>query len=172
MPKTKNQGKNKSRFEVRGGVLNEFEFARNEGEITKEERDPFAQQEEEQRLSDAEAGQPPQTEAERIEQMMADARREAERRLERPNQPTVSGAHPGKAKKSAKKRAGKASAKKRAGAKKSASKGAKKGAKKSSGKKRAGKAAKISGGAKKSRAKKTSGKKGASKSRKASARKR
>src|SRR5205085_9262122 len=137
MPKTKNQGKNKSRFEVRGGVLNEFEFARNEGEITKEERDPFAQQEEEQRLSDAEAGQPPQTEAERIEQMMADARREAERRLERPNQPTVSGAHPGKAKKSAKKRGGKASAKKRAGAKKSA-------AKKSSGKKGASKSRKAS----------------------------
>jgi hypothetical protein len=37
MPKTKNQAKNKSRFEVRGGVINEFEFALNEGAMTEEE---------------------------------------------------------------------------------------------------------------------------------------
>ncbi|HMF55431.1 MAG TPA: hypothetical protein VK619_03655 [Pyrinomonadaceae bacterium] len=170
MPKTKNQAKNRSRFEVRGGVLNEFEFARNEGEMTEEERDRLTRQEEEQRLSDAEAGEPPQTEAERIEQMMADARREAERRLARPNQPTVSGAHPGTAKKSAKKRGGKASTEKRAGAVTGASKGAKKGARESSGKK-AGKAAKKSGGAKKSAARKSSSKRSAGKSGKRSARK-
>jgi hypothetical protein len=47
MPKTKNQAKNKSRFEVRGGVINEFEFAQNEGAMTEEEHQRFLQQQDE-----------------------------------------------------------------------------------------------------------------------------
>ncbi len=163
MPKTKNQGKNKSRFEVRGGLLNEFEFALNEGEMTEEERDPFAYQEEEHRLDEAEAAQGPQTEAERIERMMEDARREAARRLERPNQPTVSGAHPARARKSAKK----------SGAGKGAKKGTKKASKRAASKRSAGKASKRPSSAKKGAARKSSGGKSAGrKSGKAVARKR
>jgi hypothetical protein len=50
MPKTKNQAKNKSHFEVRGGVINEFEFASNEGAMTEEEHQRFTRQEEERRV--------------------------------------------------------------------------------------------------------------------------
>jgi hypothetical protein len=56
MPKTKNQAKNKSRFEVRGGVINEFEFALNEGAMTEEEHQRFTRQEEERRAGSQAAG--------------------------------------------------------------------------------------------------------------------
>ena len=61
MPKDKNLSKHKSRFEVRGGVINEFDFHNNQGAMAVEERDRFARQEEEQRLREGEAeaaGQP------------------------------------------------------------------------------------------------------------------
>ena len=72
MPKTKNQAKNKSRFVVRGGVINEFEFALNEGAMTEEEHQRFLRQEEERRTGeDAPQSAAPQTEAERIQHRVA-----------------------------------------------------------------------------------------------------
>ena len=55
MPKDKNLGKHKSRFEVRGGVINEFDFHNNQGAMAAEEQDRFARQEDERRLREAEA---------------------------------------------------------------------------------------------------------------------
>lgn len=45
MPNTKNQAKNKGRFEARGGVINEFDFAANEGAMTEQEHRRFSSQE-------------------------------------------------------------------------------------------------------------------------------
>jgi hypothetical protein len=55
MPKDKNLGKHKSRFEVRGGVINEFDFHNNQGAMASEERERFARAEEERRLREGEA---------------------------------------------------------------------------------------------------------------------
>jgi hypothetical protein len=55
MPKDKNLAKHKSRFEVRGGVINEFDFHRNQGALAEEERDRFARQEDERRVREGEA---------------------------------------------------------------------------------------------------------------------
>ena len=135
MPKTKNQGKNKSRFEVRGGVPNEFEFAQNEGAMTEAEHERFTPPGDQSGFPEA-AGESPQERAGRVNQLMAEARDEAERRLRLPNAPTVSGAHPVKAKKAAQKsgkKSGQAGERTRATvAKKSAAKG---GAKTSAAKK-------------------------------------
>jgi hypothetical protein len=47
MAKEKNLGKLKSRFEARGGLVNEFDFHRNQEAIAEEERSRFARQSEE-----------------------------------------------------------------------------------------------------------------------------
>jgi hypothetical protein len=86
MAKDKNLGKLKSRFEVQGGIVNEFDFHRNQEALAEEERNRFARREDEQALREAEAGaehQQPQTEAERIAQMMIDAREKAEKNLKK-----------------------------------------------------------------------------------------
>ena len=89
MPKTKNQGKNKSRFEVRGGLLNEYEFALNEGAMAEEERNRLAQMEEERSLREADEGEPvvimsPQErEAARLREVMETAHEKAQRNIEK-----------------------------------------------------------------------------------------
>lgn len=152
MPKTKNQGKNKSRFEVRGGLLNEYEFSLNEGAMTEEERNRFALAEEERQLREGEDEgarlplSPQEREAARIREVMETAHEKAQRNIER-RERREAGSSRGGAKKS---RAGKAS---KAGAgKKTAGKGggkaqaSKKGAAgKGSGKKAAGKSTKKIG---------------------------
>jgi hypothetical protein len=81
MAKDKNLGKLKSRFEVRGGIIDEFNFHQNQGAMTEEERDRFARQEDETALREGEAAEQPQTEAERIAQLMAEAHEKAEKNL-------------------------------------------------------------------------------------------
>ena len=153
MAKDKNLAKLKSRFEVRGGIINEFDFHQNQGAMTEEERDRFARKEEEAALREGEAAQQPQTEAERIEQLMIDAHEKAEKNLRK------KGNQAGAKKSAGKKRAGGAkkgtgrkargTGKKAAATKKTAKPG-KRPAKKSGGKNTAGK-----GGSKKSAAKKS-----------------
>lgn len=144
MPKTKNQGKNKSRFEVRGGLLNEYEFALNEGAMTEEERNRLAQLEEERRLREGEEGvaamSPQEQEAARIREVMETAHQKAQRNIEKRERQAAGGDGKGARKGSAKK----------------ASKG---GAGKKAAGKKSGKAA-SKGGARKGAAKKTSTKKG------------
>src|SRR4051812_36392049 len=108
MPKDKNLAKHKSRFEVRGGVINEFDFHRNQGALAEEERDRFARQEEERRLREAEAeatAAGPQTEAERIQEVTAMAHEKVEQRREKEQ-----GAEARPARSSGAKKAGKAKA--------------------------------------------------------------
>jgi hypothetical protein len=144
MPKTKNQAKNKSRFEVRGGVINEFEFALNEGAMTEEEHQRFLRQEDERRTGeDAPAAATPQTEAERIQQLMSDVHEKVARKKQKQSGATA--ANKSRAVSAAK--AGKSSAKKgRAGSK-------------AAGAKKAG--ATVKSAAKKGAAKKSSARKGA-----------
>ena len=82
MPKTKNLGKLKDRFEVRGGIINEFDFHQGQREFAEEERNRLEQREEGQGGPPAGEGQP-QSEAERVAQLMEDARRKAEANLRR-----------------------------------------------------------------------------------------
>lgn len=160
MPKTKNLGKLKDRFEVRGGIINEFDFHQGQREFAEEERN---------RLEQREQGPPegegqPQSEAERIAQLMEDAHQKAEANLRRREK--REGKSPSKAAGAGKKRAARKSA--TGGAKKSAAK--RSAVKKSTAKKAAAKklsaprrgAAKKSGG-KKSAAGKSGTKKGGAK---------
>jgi hypothetical protein len=145
MPKTKNQGKNKSRFEVRGGVINEFEFALNEGAMTAEEHQLFLRQEDERRAGEGvPAEATPQTEAERIPQLTNEVREKVARKKQKQS---------GQA-------AAKSSAKKRGAGSKSV--GVKKaGASKSAAKKAGPKKAGAKGATKKGAAKKSAARKGA-----------
>lgn len=91
MPKTKNQGKNKSRFEIRGGVLNEYEFALNEGAMAEEERNRLAQMEEGRELREGEEGSslatsPQEREATRIREVMETSHEKAQRNIEKREQ--------------------------------------------------------------------------------------
>ena len=145
MAKDKNLAKLKSRFEVRGGLINEFDFHQNQGALAEEEKDRFARQEEEREVREGETEQhAPQSEAERIELMMAEAREKAEKNLRRKEKASKSNVAPragkkgggaGKTGKSAAKAAPRkgVAAKKRGSARKGAQEG---GAKKSAGKKR------------------------------------
>lgn len=83
MAKDKNLGKLKSRFEVRGGLVDEFGFHQNQGAMNQEEQNRFDRREEETVLREGEAAAEPQTEAERIEQLMADAHEKAQKNLRR-----------------------------------------------------------------------------------------
>jgi hypothetical protein len=134
MAKDKNLGKLKSRFEVRGGVINEFDFQQNQGALVEEERDRFARQEDERELREGEAEQQsPQSEAERIERMMAEAHGKAEKNLRRKEKESKSAATPQARKSGAKKASGKKSASKAQASKHSAKKyGGSKGAGKKS----------------------------------------
>jgi hypothetical protein len=142
MPKTKNQAKNKSRFEVRGGVINEFEFASNEGAMTEEEHQRFLRQEEERRLEEgAAADASPQTEAERIRQLMSNVREKVAASDKRGGK---KGAAAG-AKKAGAAGAAKKGVAKKAGAKKPAPHAKKSAAKKSGARKSATSAARKTG---------------------------
>ncbi|HEX8745918.1 MAG TPA: hypothetical protein VF717_01900 [Pyrinomonadaceae bacterium] len=167
MPKTKNQGKNKSRFEVRGGLLNEYEFSLNEGAMTEEEHNRFAQAEEERQLREGEDEgarlpiSPQEREAARIRQVMETAHEKAQRNIEKRERREAGGskgsavkARAGKAskavagKKAAGKSGGKATASKKGAAGKSAQKrGAAGGAGKSGAKAAAKKSTKKVGAA-------------------------
>ncbi|HEX8143761.1 MAG TPA: hypothetical protein VF553_14270 [Pyrinomonadaceae bacterium] len=174
MPKDKNLGKHKSRFEVRGGVINEFDFHNNQGAMAVEERDRFARQEEERRLREGEteaAASAPQTEAERIQQVIADAHEKVQERQgkEQSSDASAQPAGSGQAKRSAKStvggaRAGKKSAAKKAGsARKAAASGAKKSGVKKSAAKAGSKSAKKAAAAKKGAAAKGASRKGGAK---------
>src|SRR3982751_5572095 len=120
MPKDKNLAKHKSRFEVRGGVINEFDFHQNQKALAEEEQHRFDRQEDERRLREGDASTTgPQSEAERIEQLMNDAHEKVLERREKESK--ESAAKPARARSQATKTA-KAAAKgsgKKAGAKKS-----------------------------------------------------
>jgi hypothetical protein len=161
MPKTKNQGKNKSRFEVRGGLLNEYEFALNEGAMTEEERNRLAQMDEERALREGAEGagdaaplSPQEREAARIREVIETAHEKAQRNIEKRERRAAGGAKKGAGKGAA----GKAS-KTGAGKKAAGKKGGKEGAAKRGG---AGKGAQKRGATKK--AAKSAGKKSAKKS--------
>src|SRR5215210_8761165 len=90
MPKDKNQAKNKSRFEVRGGVINEFDFHQNQRALAEEEQNRFARQEEERRLRESETqAAAPQTEGEHIQQLMTEAHEKVERRRDKEPKPAA-----------------------------------------------------------------------------------
>ena len=103
----KDPTRNQPNYKIGGSHLNEFEYARNQGAMTEAEHERFLQQQGERQAG--EEGRPaPQTEAERIQQLMTDVHEQVERRKAR--------AQGGAAKKGAKKKAG-ARATKRTGAK-------------------------------------------------------
>jgi hypothetical protein len=174
MPKTKNQAKNKSRFEVRGGVINEFEFALNEGAMTEEEHQRFLRQQDERRTGeDAPPSAAPQTEAERIQQLMSEVHEKVARKKQKQSgqiaasKSGASAANKSRAGSAAK--AGKSSAKKGGAGSKSAAvkkagasvkSGGKKGAA-AVAKKGVAKKAGAKGAAKKGPAKKSAARKGA-----------
>jgi hypothetical protein len=66
----KDPTKNMPNYKIDGGKLNEYEFTQSHGAITEEERNRFAEQQREGQENAA----PPQTEAERIQQLMDDVR--------------------------------------------------------------------------------------------------
>ena len=156
----KDPTRNVDRYKIGGGHLNEFEFQKNQGAITEEERDRFARQEEERRLREGEtAPAPPQDEAERIRQLVEAAREEAQRNIEKREKQAAATAPPrsgraGKAAKSKRATSKSAAGAKKSGAKKTTKKSGtkKRGAKKTAAKKRAG------GTAKRGAAKRAAGK--------------
>lgn len=123
--------KNQPNYKIGGGQLNEYEFNRQHGALTEQEKQPFEFQEQERELPD-ESGAT--DEAGRVRRLMEEAHEKVERRQ---GARATSGA-----KKSGTQKSG---ARKSGGAKKSAARTAKKGAAK--------KGAKKSGSAKKAGAK-------------------
>jgi hypothetical protein len=154
MAKEKNLGKLKSRFEVRGGLINEYDFNQNQGAIAEEEHSRFARREEENALREGEAEPAPQTEAERVEQLMTAAREKAEKNLKKKEK--QSGAQASQAKARAGGAQKKAAKKGTGGAKTNAGKKAGGGKPAKPAKKAAGKSGVGKSGGKKSVAKKKS----------------
>jgi membrane protein involved in colicin uptake len=142
---TRDQMRNLELFRVETDVVNEFEYQKNQGELT-EQREHHSEQQD--------SPSAPETEAERIEQVIADAHAKVEKRKRKAK--GAAGTKVAAAKKSPRKSTKKAGAKKWA-AKKSAVKSA---AKKSASKLISKKTAKKSA-AKKSAARKTATKKAA-----------
>jgi membrane protein involved in colicin uptake len=142
---TRDQMRNLELFRVETDVVNEFEYQKNQGELT-EQREHHSEQQD--------SPSAPETEAERIEQVIADAHAKVEKRKRKAK--GAAGTKVAAAKKSPRKSTKKAGAKKSA-AKKSAVKSA---AKKSASKLISKKTAKKSA-AKKSAARKTATKKAA-----------
>jgi hypothetical protein len=127
----KDPARNQPNYKIGGGQLNEFEYARNQGAMTEAEHERFQQQQAERAAGEESAAQSaPQTEAERIQQLMADVHEKVERRKQKAQGAAL--ARPAARKDGAQKSVAKAGAKKSAqkgGAKKSAAKaGAKKSA--------------------------------------------
>lgn len=157
----KDPARNQPNYKIGGGQLNEFEFAQHQGEMTAAEHERFQGQ---QAAGADDAA--PQTEAERIRQLMADVHEKVARRKQK--QAGGAAAQPNaRPPRNAPKKAGakaKATGTKKA-AKKAVKKTAKKGAKKSGGEKRAASAGKKSGASKQSGAgKQSASKRGARKS--------
>jgi hypothetical protein len=121
----KDPKRNRSYYDIGGGDINQFEFHQNQGAITEEEHQRFQRSQAERGETDVpEAG--PQSEAERIEQMMEAAREKVARRKSKQSTQTAAQTAPAaNAKKTAKKTAtkpapAKSSAKKAAAGKSSA----------------------------------------------------
>src|SRR2546423_12870635 len=77
----KDPARNQPNYKIGGGHLNEFEYARNQGAMTEAEHERFQQQQAERQAVEAGAEQAaPQTEAERIQQLMADVHERVQRR--------------------------------------------------------------------------------------------
>ncbi len=125
----KDPARNQPNYKIGGGQLNEFEFAHNQGAMTEAEHERFLQQQAEGETA------PPQTEAARIQQLMADVHEQVQRRKAKAQPPTKKGAAKKQATRAATKGAAKKVATKKGAAKKSA---AKKGAAKKGAAKRAG----------------------------------
>jgi hypothetical protein len=81
----KDPTRNQPNYKIGGSHLNEFEFARNQGAMTEAEHERFQQQQAERQAGEGGAGDEsaPQTEAERIQQLMADVHEQVQRRKER-----------------------------------------------------------------------------------------
>jgi hypothetical protein len=167
----KDPTRNQPNYKIGGHHLNEFEFEQQHGAMTEAEHERF-----QRRQAEAAAGEQaaPQTEAERIQQLMADVHEQVEQRKERAQGGAAKSARKGRtAKKGATKKAGaqatkrtSAKAAKRAGAKAAKSSGAQQargaGRKATAVAKKAGRAAKKSGA--RGAAKSGSTRKGAAKS--------
>ena len=153
----KDPKRNRSYYDIGGGDINEFEFHRNQAAIAEEERARLDQLQSERADGEVPEGGP-HSEAERIEQMMEDAREKVARRKARAaqNETGSAQAKTRPAKKSTGKTAGKGTAKRVATGSKKGSAAGKASAKKSA-------ANKI--GAKKSSVKKSAAKKNATGSR-------
>ncbi|HEX8179533.1 MAG TPA: hypothetical protein VF525_08320 [Pyrinomonadaceae bacterium] len=158
----KDPTRNQPNYKIGGSHLNEFEYARDKGAMTEAEHERFQQQQAE--AGDA-AQAAPQTEAERVQQLMSDVHEQVQRRKEKQS---ASAAQPAGRKGGARKPGGQTSAKsadKASAGRKSA--GAKKGAAQAGTKQGAGKqggAKSAAGGAAARTAGRTAGKKGARKS--------
>jgi hypothetical protein len=120
---SRDQVRNLEIFKVGADAVNEFEYSKNQGELTEQQ---------EHHLEQPESASAPTTEAERIEQVIADAHAKVEERKRKGS------GNIGKKKSAPKKPAGRRPARKAAATRKSAKKGAtKKSAKKAVSKKSA-----------------------------------
>ncbi len=188
MPKDRTE--NIDRYKIRGGHLNEFEFQQNEGAMAEQERERFLRREQQEGLRGEAEPHAPQTEAERVAQMMEDARAKAEKIRRKKGKLQAKQSAVGAARRTRKKGGkssakGRGSGKARAGGKKSAAKkgasgkkgaagGAKRGATKKAGAKKTGakRASTKRPAGKRSSAKKSSAKRSAGSASKGGARKR
>lgn len=142
MPKAPTR--NRASYETGGGQLNEFEFQHNQEAMAEEERERFERLEAERREGEvAEAG--PQSEAERIHQMMEAAHEKVARRKAKTATGAQKASAAGKSTAAKKKGAAKKAAAKKAAVKKAPAKAAtpakpaaKKGGTKKSGTKKGG----------------------------------
>src|SRR2546423_428756 len=76
--------RNQPNYKIGGGQLNEFDYARNQGAMTEAEHERFQQQQAERAAGEESAEQSaPQTEAERIQQLMADVHEKVARRKQK-----------------------------------------------------------------------------------------
>jgi hypothetical protein len=147
---TRDQMRNLELFRVETDVVNEFEYQKNQGELT-EQREHHSEQQD--------SPSAPETEAERIEQVIADAHAKVEKRKRKAK--GAAGTKVAAAKKSPRKSTKKAGAKKSAAKKSAAKKSAVKSAAKKSASKLISKKTAKKSAAKKSAARKTATKKAA-----------
>ncbi|MBA3442451.1 MAG: hypothetical protein H0T92_21560 [Pyrinomonadaceae bacterium] len=75
----KDGSRNADQFKIRGGQINDFEFNKRQRAGRQNAHD-FAKQDEERQTREGETPAAPQTEAERIKQLMADVREKVQRK--------------------------------------------------------------------------------------------
>src|SRR5688500_17984927 len=88
----KDPTRNINQYKIEGGQLNEFEFNRNQGEISREEQERFERQEEERHGRAEDSPPAPKSEGERIAQMTAAAKKRAGENLKRRQKQSGKGA--------------------------------------------------------------------------------